>query len=202
MKSPVLKALALALVFAACGSEQEPKKTAETEKVYIPVTDYLRGEIKNIDSISAGILKRTWYGVAGDSPMVRSDSMFIQPDEFKELAQPFLPDILSHGQFEKSFTENSFMDQTTHSLSFTYQSIDTASPVKRVDVLIEPSLDLDKIKSIFMEKAFLKGDTLVEQKMYWKPHRSFEITTLKTINGSSPDQRRVKVIWDPFSYDK
>ena len=197
MKFLALTALALLSVFAwSCGEpdqKQVRKPTVDSPKTFIPVTDYIRSEIKSVDSLPVGILKRV---IAGN----RSDSVFIQPAEFRQLASDFLSPELEKGNFEKSFTENSFYDQSIEMLTFTYQSTDPASTVKRVDVLIAPSLQLDKVKSIYIEKAFKSGDTAVNKKLYWKAGTSFQVVTEKSLAQKQASLQQVKVIWDPLNY--
>lgn len=186
----------LSLFVISCGEpEQQPEKKDEkdTAKLFLPVTDYIRGEIKTIDSLPVGILKRV---TAGN----RADSAFIQQAEFRLLAAEFLPDELEKGKFEQSFTESSFFDQSTELLTFTYEGTDPSVTVKRVDVLISPSLQLDKIKSIYMEKAYKSGDTSISKKMFWKAGSSFQVATEKSLAQKPPTLEQVKVIWDPMNY--
>lgn len=190
---PGLALLSL-LVFSCSQPEQKPEKKEEKEapKAYIPVTDYIRSELKTIDSLPVGIVKRV---TAGN----KTDSGFIQPAEFRQLAEQFLSPELERGKFEQGFTESSFFDQTSELLTFTYQATDPALPVKRVDVLISPSLQLDKIKSIYIEKAYQSGDTVFNKKMYWKANTSFQVATQKSL-GQQQTMEELKVIWDPFGY--
>ncbi|HEY0678815.1 MAG TPA: hypothetical protein VGD17_11050 [Chitinophagaceae bacterium] len=176
---------------AAKGKEEVVKKEEPTE--YIPVNDYIRNEIKSIDSLPVGILKRETNGGKGDS-------VFITPPEFKRLSAVFLPKELEKDNFQRSFTESSFFDQTTESLTFTYQANDPASSVRRVDVLASPSLQLDKIKSVYIEKSFSNADTVFNQKLYWKGGTSFTIITEKILAQKPPVIHQVKVIWDPMNY--
>jgi len=191
----------MAVLVSACGEggQQQPAvkdtttSATDTPKTYLPVTDYIRGEIRSLDSLPVGILKRVTNGK-------RSDSVFIQPAEFRQLASQFLSPELEKGRFEQSFAESSFFDQTTELLTFTYQATDPASTVRRVDVLISPSLQLDKVRSVYIEKAYTSGDTAVSSKMYWKAGASFQIATAKSVGQQLPAVQQVKVIWDPFSY--
>ena len=112
----------------------------------------------------------------------------------------FLPRELDKETFERSFTESSFFDQTTESLTFTYQATEPASQLRRVDVLVTPSLQLDKIKSIYMEKAYNSGDTAINKKLYWKAGTSFQIITQRTLSQKPPEVQQLKVIWDPSNY--
>lgn len=175
------------------GQKQEKKEDKEAPKAYIPVTDYIRSELKTIDSLPVGILKRI---TAGN----RTDSAFIQPAEFRQLAADFLCPELERGKFEQGFTESSFFDQSTELLTFTYQATDPALTVKRVDVLISPSLQLDKIKSIYIERAYQSGDTAFDKKMYWKANTSFQVATQKSAGQQPAKLEQLKVIWDPLNY--
>ncbi|HEX6180493.1 MAG TPA: hypothetical protein VFZ47_04560 [Chitinophagaceae bacterium] len=199
MKSPVLMTFVLVLALSACqdqAKQQQQKEEPPSTKAYIPVADFIETEIRMVRNASAGILKREIY-------KDRSDSAFIKPEEFEALAQAFRPAELEHDRFEKSFTESSFLDQTPpETLAFTYESTDSTSNVKRVDVLASPSLGLDKFKSVYIERSFTSGDTAVEQKMTWKAGKSFQVITMKSLPGASPEVHQLKVIWDPFSYQE
>jgi hypothetical protein len=197
MKLRVITAIVLAAALA-CNQPgpkpqaQESGKAADSSE-YIPVRDYILSQIASIDSLPVGILKRETIGS-------KTDSSFISPEEFRKLAQEFLPAELEKDAFKRMFSETSFMDQTTESLAFTYQAKDASSSVKRVDVLAAPSLELDKIKSIYMEKAFMRNDTAFTQKMLWKVGKSFSIISTSTAAEQGPGLKQLKVIWDPMEY--
>ena len=196
MKSPVLMTLVLALIFGACKDSQKQQEKKEEAKVYIPISDFIKSEIRAVDSTPTGILRR----ISLNGKL--ADSAFIKPEEFDRLAQAFLPPELDGDRFEKSFSESSFMDQTTETLTFTYESIDSSSTVRRVDILLSPGMELDRLKSIYIERAYAAGDATVEQKMTWKSGKSFQVVTLKGMPGGKTEEHKLKVIWDPFSYDK
>lgn len=200
MKSSVATGLLLAVLFTgACSEPQQPAAETKAEqkeekKAYLPVSDYLHSEIRKVDSAVAGILKRV---IKNGRQM---DSVFISPQEFHALTQEFLAPELAGERFEKSFRESSFFDETTESLTFTYEASDTAVSVRRVDVLVAPSLEIDKVKTIYMEKNYASGDTAISKKMMWKAGSDFSIVTIKTVAAKQPDVEQVKVIWDPLKY--
>jgi hypothetical protein len=200
MKSSAIKGLAIISLFiGACrdsGNNQQAQAkndTAQAKKEYLPVMDYIRSEINTIDSLPVGILKRTNTGN-------KVDSAFITPKEFKQLAAQFLSEELKKENFEKSFSESSFPDQTTGLITFTYQATNPAMELKRIDVHISPSLQMDRIRSIYMEKVSSGTDTIVEKKMYWRSGTSFNIITQKTPAGKAASLDQLKVIWDPMNY--
>jgi hypothetical protein len=179
------------MLLSSC--RETPKETVKEKEPYIAVADILRSDIKQIDSLPVGILKRTTINN-------KSDSAFITPEEFKKLAANFLPAELEQANFERLFKESSFIDETTELLTFQYSTTDTSSTLRRVDILLPPSLMMDKVNNIYLEKFFATGDTVTNQKLYWKPGNNFQIITEKTIPGREPVIERTKVIWDPSNY--
>lgn len=191
--------LFLFITLALSCSQQEKKPEAQQEKQqearkdYIPVTDFIRDEIKKTDSLPVGILKRV---IKGNT----SDSVFITPKEFHRLATEFLPGDLDKETFERSFNETSFLDQTTEMFTFTYQSKDASLAVKRVDVLMPIGQEVGQIKTVYIEKSYSRGDTAINQKLLWKAGSNFSIITSKGIPGKQEEIQQMKVIWDPLNY--
>lgn len=186
------------LLFAsACGSRQQPapspdKATAKadtTSEKFFPIADYLQSEIRYVDSTPLAIMKCETTGA-------RTDSTFLKPDEFHQLAATFLVPELSADNMEKNYTENSFGDKTTGYLSFTYSPRDKDQPLQRVDVIVSPGEGFDKVKSIYMERVARQSDTLMIRKMYWQARHSFLIITSLQPPGKSPVVRQLKVVWN------
>src|SRR5690349_7087360 len=120
------------LMLAACGSHNKPvqdKKEAEAPKSYFPIQDYVKGEIRLIDSMPVGIMRKFTSGS-------RKDSGFINRTEFHQLAGEFASDQLSASALEKSYTESAFNDQTTGYFAMTYLPVDANAPFRRIDVLV------------------------------------------------------------------
>jgi hypothetical protein len=204
MKSSVATGLLLAMLFTgACSEPQQPAAETKAEqkeekKAYLPVSDYLQSEIRKVDSSVTGILMRK------SETHINYDSVFITNQQFHALAQDFFAPELARESFERSFKETSFFDETTESFTFTYEATDSAVSVRRVDVLIAPSMELDKIKTIYIEKKYASGDTAITKKMIWNAGSDFSIVTIKAVQ-KTPDRHwsnvhQAKVIWDPLKY--
>ncbi len=201
---------ALLLSVAACHQKNAsapagPDSTAaaatdSTKKNFFPVADYIRSEIRYVDSMPLAILKYT----TRDN---HTDSSFIKGDEFHRLAQEFLVPELAADDFEKKYSETSFADATTGYLTFTYSPSDKDNdlPLKRVDVLVTPAAAAsgrDEIKSIYLQTAQSSGDTLIVKKMLWLAKKSMLIiTSLQPPHGKAPVIRQVKVVWDASPSD-
>ena len=198
MKYFVLLCLAGAIFLTACGNHQQPADTSKQDSLsqadsgrnaYLPVAEYLETEILHVDSVPLALKRyRTFDG--------KTDSAFIQVPEFNQLALQFLPTELHDGSFEKNFTESSFEDQSTQSIMFTYSTKVSDQSLRRVDVQTVTGHGSQKVKSIYLEKRRVSGDSLILDKMYWRTGRNFQIVTMTTVKGKPPVEQQLKVVWD------
>jgi hypothetical protein len=165
--------------------------TDTTHTTYLPVADFIRSDIKRVDSFAGGILQKRII----DN---RKDSLFIQPADFHRFAANFLGPELDSASFKNNFTEESLMDETTEMLNFIYTSKNPALSVRKVIVYVNPSLSVDQVSRIYMEKEFAGGgDTLVQQKLTWKMREScYQLTVRLPKEGGSITSVE-KMIWDP-----
>jgi hypothetical protein len=126
----------------------------------------------------------------------RTDSGYIQLTEFNELARQFLLPEFQNGSFEKNYTENSFADGAAQSVTFTYSTTDQSLPLQRVDVVTASGTQGNLVKSIYMERTRVAGDSVIFQKMYWEAGRNFQIISLIRVKGQPPVQQQVRVVWN------
>lgn len=198
MKYFVVLCLAGAFFPAACGNHKQsvdPSKqdsqqqTDSSKSSFFPVAEFLETEILHVDSVPLALRKYTT--VNG-----KTDSAFIDVPEFNKLALQFLPAGLHDGSFEKNFTENSFMDKSTSSIMFTYSTTVKDQPLRRVDVQTVAGNASQQVKSIYLEKDRVSGDSLILEKLYWRAGKSFQVMTMTTVKGKPPVEQKVKVIWD------
>jgi len=169
----------------------QQQKTDSTEvKNYLPVLDFLKGEIQNVDSFFSGLRKITIRNG-------KTDSTFISSEEFHKIANEFVTNDLSKEFLEEHYNESSFIDQSTQSVTFTYEPKDHNLPIKRIDLLTaQSSSGFDKLKSLFIEKQMNSGDTSILKRMFWKAGKNFLLMTQKTVGQNPPDISQVKVAWD------
>ena len=180
------------LMVTACGSPSSSPAVQKEDSVstsFLPVADYLLGEISYVDSTPLAIRKYTTL----DN---HEDSSFIEAAAFNQLAKEFLTPELAADSFARNFSENSFMDKTTGYLTFTYSARNKTQPLQRVDVFVAPGANADKVKSVYLEKTFPSGDTMVTKKMFWQTGRSFQVSTTHQLPGKAPQENQLKVVWE------
>ena len=184
------------LLGVSCGDadpSSESKENAPAAKSYFPIAEYIKGEIKLVDSLPVGIMKKNTSGN-------RTDSAFIERPEFKMLAGAFTGSDLEKTSLEAKYTEHSFLDQTTGYYTMTYEPKTSDAPYNRIDVLVKPGATFDNVKSIYLEKSTSQNDTSINERLYWKANISFRITKEKIYKNQTPVVEQLLVIWDPSAY--
>jgi hypothetical protein len=187
--------IAFCLIAIGCGSDkpEAPKSDASPPKSYFPISEYVQGQIMTVDSLPVGILKKFTSGKT-------KDSAFIGHNEFHQLASDFTGQDLTKENLEKNYTEHSFMDESTGFFTFTYQPLKTDAPFQRIDVLVKPGANSDKVRSIYLERSRKINDTVVNERLYWKSDASFSITKEKIYKEQTPIIQQLQVIWDTSAY--
>jgi len=187
------------LCWSACGHrsgepashQQDSLSHQDSSKdAFFPVADYLETEILHIDSFPEALRKFT----TRDG---RTDTAYIQLPEFNALALEFLAPALRDGSFEKQYTESSFMDRSTETVTFTYSPTDKDLPLQRVDVVTIADNGVNKVRSVYLENRKVAGDSVIFQKLYWQSRRQLQIVSVIRVKGRPPVEQQVKVVWDP-----
>lgn len=187
--------LIIILIISACHSKQPETTVADSgksdtiKKNYLPVDDYLRSEIAMVDSFPLRIMK---YRIVNG----KTDSGIITTAVFDQLAKEFLLPGLDSSYFEKQFEENSFVDRTTNLISFTYSTKDTGYGLKRVDVLLSPGPEVNRLSSIYMESISGNSNGNTISKMSWKAGRNFSILRIQDPKKGPEITDQTVVVWD------
>jgi hypothetical protein len=121
--------------------------------------------------------------------------VLITTGDFNTLALQFLPPEIRDGGIGKNFTENSFMDNTTQSITFTYTPVDRMLPLQRIDVQTTHGIRAQEVKSIYMERNHSAGDSVILQKLLWRSKRGFMIMNHVQIKGQAPKDEQIRVSW-------
>lgn len=156
---------------------------------FFPVAEVLESEILYVDSTPLALHK--FVTLDG-----RTDSSLIGLPEFNALAKQFVVPEFHDGSFEKDFAESSFMDRSTHEVTFTYSPTNRDLPLRRIDVIATPQGAVHQMKSIYLERSRVSGDSVILQKLFWRAARSLEIVSLIRVKGKAPVEQQLKVVWD------
>lgn len=182
----------------ACGQHGQPAAASKdslpgsdssaARNNFFPVDDYLEAEILSVDSLPIAF----WKYVTHDN---RTDSVLIGTPQFNALALQFLPPEIRNGGLNKNFTESSFMDKTTQSVTLTYTPVNKDLPLQRVDVQTAPGARAQEVKTVYLERNRVAGDSVILQKLLWRAKHGFQIVTLTRVKGKAPQEEQVRVVW-------
>jgi hypothetical protein len=191
-----LTALLLLALLPGCADDLESPKSqtaqlpdsANKAKQFFPVLDYLKGEVRNVDSFATAV--RVYITANG-----KTDSSIINVERFNALMQEFLSPELSKDNLEKYYTETSFFDQTTSTSTFTYATKNDDLEFHRIDVLVQGSDAFDKVSSIYLEKFTGNNDSSVLKKVLLVAGRSAVISSETVIGRNKPMVTQQKYVW-------
>ncbi|CAN5328313.1 hypothetical protein BH09BAC2_BH09BAC2_07380 [soil metagenome] len=163
----------------------------ETISKFIPVTDFISGQLNEIESLPVTPLKL----ITVDNK--KSDSVWMKREDVRGFAQPFLLPVIDSLSLSTKFRETSFMDETVNAFTFSYDPISGAVPdsflLKRWDVYISPETNL--IKRVFIVKEIASGKDKTTMQLTWLSGYWCKITYIKE-TGNKTELREEKVIWD------
>src|SRR4051812_24317544 len=135
------------------------KAQVEDNTVYYPINDYIRKQIKLVDSIPYYVYRV--LVVNG-----KKDSTTISRPVFDSLTQQFLLPELEEGALRKNFTESVYVDESTNSVTLTYTPKDSNAAVQNAMVLLDTTTQ--NVKWTFINVLQNKGDSTIIQKIGWK----------------------------------
>lgn len=166
-----------------------------TNATHLPVEDFIKADIKKVETEAGGILMKTIRGA-------KKDSVYINLDSFKKEAAAFLPEELDSARFQENFTETSLMDETSGLLHFIYTPKLADQGLKKIVVYVSPSLGMDKVNRLYFEREVLQNAILIRQKLTWKIGHYFIIAESRSHSEATPQVMVKKVIWDPAYFEE
>ncbi len=169
---------------------QSTKKDSTENSTFFPVTEYIRGQLREIDSLPVTPLKIITHNG-------KHDSIWMKKTDIRLFAEPFLHPEIDTTNFKKLFIEKSFLDQTINAFTFSYDPIETLPDtlqLKRWDVYIDPKNNT--IKRIYMVKEVNDNGMLQTIQLTWKSNQWCKITTIKEPQGKQTDIKEELMKWD------
>ncbi len=180
------------IILISCNQKrnvQFQQQVAPDQNNFFPVTQYIRGQIKELDSLPVTPLKISTING-------KSDSAWIKKENIKAFVQPFLYPVIDSLTLHNYFTERSFLDQTINAVTFSYDPVkplpDTMQ-VKHWDVYADP--EKGKIKRIYIVKQ-LNTDPMQTMQLTWNSDKYCKITTITEKPNLPPEIKEEELIWN------
>ena len=183
------------ILFCSC-SEQGTRSSKQTEKdssqnqTFFPVTEYIRGQLTEIDSMPVTPLKIITYNG-------KQDSIWMKKEDIRLFAEPFLHPEIDTTNFKGLFAERSFLDQTIDAFTFSYDPIDKLPDtlqLRRWDVYIDPKKNT--IKRVYIVKESSNNGIVQTLQLTWKSNQWCKITTITEQAGKQTGIKEELMKWD------
>ena len=186
----------LILLASACstnapmGSQDAPAKDNKVDS-FFPVTSFIKGQLRQIDSLTINPLHTVRINQ-------QTDSFWIKPSALSPLLADFTQPEIKETNLTTLFKGSSFNDQTLNSVTFTYDPI-SALPnsisLRHWDLYIDP--ESGKVRKVYLVKQNKKQDGTYIQQLTWKTDQWAMITTLlEKTDGSTSLLKEEKFVWN------
>ena len=169
---------------------QRAIKDSTESQIFFPVTEYINGQLSEVESLPVTPLKIVTQNG-------RSDSTWMKKENIREFAKPFLYPEIDTANFKDLFVQKSFLDQTINAFTFSYDPIDKLPDtlqLRRWDVYIDPKKNT--IKRIYLIKEINNKGILQILQLTWKSNQWCKITYLTEQAGKPPQIKEELMKWD------
>lgn len=168
--------------------QQEISNSNISKEPFFPVTNYLKGQISEIQKGGVNPLKYVTINNITDSSWVKME------DLGREVA-PFLEPVIDSSNIAHLFSERKFLDQTINAYTFTYDPLgqlpDTFQ-LQHWDVYVDPVAN--EVKRIYIIKK--TRDSKIVQ-LTWQSDKWCRIVTIATDkNDKAAVEKEVLIKWD------
>lgn len=178
------------LFLTACFISCKNKKSDST-KAYFSVIDYLKGEVKKMDTLPLHFTKITTV----DST---SDTVEITRKEFHQYADAFLnlPDISSSSKMD-DYTEVNDFDEILNNVLLIYTAKNPEDEIRSETIMMEPNEDgTTHVKTILATAVSSESDSSTEKNLTWHIDKRLQIVTKLTKPNQPEKISTVMVTWE------
>lgn len=154
-------------------AEKTQNKPTEEKKAasFFPVTNYIQGQVAEIESKGINPMK---INTSGN----KSDSSWLKVEEFNNAFKEFVTPVIDSSSHVQFFNESNFADQSLDTYTFTYAPkgvLPDSILLQRWDVHIDPATNT--VKRIFIVKRTPDNKEL---QLTWQSGKWCKIVSIKT----------------------
>ena len=181
-------------ILSACNNahnkQAQPINTAEETPPYFPVTDFLLGQLNEIDSMPVTPVKITIAGL-------KNDSVWLTKKDIRTFAIPFLSPVIDSDFIQKFYAGESFMDQTINTVTFSYDAksiLPDSIKLNHWDVYIDPQKNT--VQRIYLVKNNATNGVNVTEQLTWIVNKWCSRRTITQEVNKAPEIKEEIMKWD------
>lgn len=190
MKNNLILPVLTVTLLAACKEKKDLKKEEELKEPPISALSIIKGQLNHLDTSIYEVKK---FETTGNV----TDSIYLKKGEIRNFAEPFLslPEIADEKYYEK-YTEDRLIDAQQNTLNITSISkSDTAEVQKQIIIISLSPTTNSTVQSIFIDRYISKGDSTIEQKLFWEIDKYFSIGSIIEKVNQPEKIHTTKVAW-------
>lgn len=191
MKNYIIVPALTVILLTACKEKKDSKKeTQSKEEPPISALSIIKGQLNHLETTIYEVKK---FETSGNV----TDSTYLKQNEIRKFAAPFLslPEIVDEKYYEK-YTEDKLIDLQQNTLSITsIAKSDSAEIQKQIVIIGLSPTENSKVQSIFIDRYISKGDSTIEQKLFWEIDKYFSIGSIIEKENQPEKTHSIKVAW-------
>lgn len=179
----------IAFLLVSCKNKpaKNATETPDSSSVYYPINNYIRQQIKDVDTTPYFLYQLS-------SINHKKDSAVIDRTTFDAQMKTILLPELEDKNFRSNFTESVFDDESTGSITLTYSPKNKTNIVQNASVLLDK--DNQKVKWVFINTLSSNNDSTVIQRIGWKGNKSCYINQDISYPDKPEIQRQQSFVWN------
>ena len=187
--------IGFSLFISSCDSKnnssESVENTIQNNLSIFPVTSYLKGQLRAIDSMPTTPLKLLKFNG-------KTDSIWLKREDVRSEAAPFLKPEIDSITMSPLFSEKSFLDQTINAFTFSYDPkvpLPDSLHLTHWDVYINPQSGT--VDRVYLVKETIENNKNITTQMTWVTDSWYSIRTITQVPGNKePEIREEKMIWN------
>ncbi len=168
----------------------KPVADSTESKFFFPVTAFILGELRQLDSLPVTPLKI----ITADN---KTDSIWLKRGDIRRFAIPFTTPLIDSNNLSAFFKQTSFLDQTINAVTLNYApqiKLPDSLQLQNWDVYIDPKSGL--VQRIYLVKKIQDHNSFITQQLTWKANKWCNITSIIEEQGKQTLIKQEKLIWD------
>jgi hypothetical protein len=178
------------LLWVVCIVSCKNKKLDST-KAYFSAVDYLKAEVKKIDTLPMSFIKIT-------NSESTSDTSVTTKDQFNKYAREFtnIPDIASVDNMDH-YTETNDFDEILNNVLLMYSAKKQDDVVRNETIMMQPDdMGNTHVKTILISTFKQDKDSSIEKNLTWHIDKRFQIVTKTNKPGQIEKISTTIISWE------
>lgn len=162
-------------------------KESMDDQSFFPITQFIKGQLREIDSLPVTPLKIVTLNG-------REDSQWLKKENIRAFSEPFLQTEIDSAYLNRFYEKKTFMDQTINAITLTYDAKNTSTDFKTLVVYISPQSN--KVTRIYMVKELTGREGHQTIQLTWTTNHWCKMTTITEMENMPPIVKEEKLIWN------